>query len=131
MDGLHHSDIVGYGVYTVNWARGIYASLNIEGGFFGRAFLMNVAAYNAFVNGTQFASPLGTTVGGADTAYITGWWVVDGIRTVQTGPTNVAPFAISAVSGQARFASTGTDGIDVWALGPTINIALSDELARL
>ncbi len=129
VDGLHHSDILGYGVYTVNWARGIYASLNVEGGFFGRAFLMNVAAYNAFVNGTQFAAADGTAVGGTDTAYITGWWVVDGTRTVQTGPANVTPFAISTVSGQARLASTGTDGIDVWALGSTINIALSDALA--
>ena len=129
VDGLHHSDILGYGVYTVNWARGIYASLNVEGGFFGRAFLMNVAAYNAFVNGTQFAAADGTAVGGTDTAYITGWWVVDGTRTVQTGPANVTPFAISTVSGPARLASTGTDGIDVWALGSTINIALSDALA--
>jgi len=133
VDDCHHTDISGYGLYSIYWARGIYASCNVTGGFLGRGFTMAAAQYNANILGTQFSASLGTTVGGADASYVTGWWNIDGTRTVQTGAGNAfTPFAApSTVSGQARLASTSTLGIDLWSLGTTIQLGINNAIAGI
>src|SRR6202041_2308918 len=65
VSGLHHGDAVGYGSYSVIWARDHYASLTVIGGNLDRGFQMNVATRNANLVGPCFAASLGP-VGGTN-----------------------------------------------------------------
>jgi hypothetical protein len=94
ISGLHHTDIFGYGKYSVTWARGnngvanCYASLNIVGGFLGHGFVQNSDLSNVTLEGAQFVSGPGFgAVSGSYTNLINGWWTVDMVQYTQfAGP---------------------------------------------
>ena len=88
--GVHHSDIFGYGAYSVHWSRSgtydTYTTCAVTGGFFGRGWIQeNAVRDNVSFLGPSFAASLGG-VSGAGSAAIQGWWTTDGTLTVQLPP---------------------------------------------